>query len=31
MIPQDEGYYGQWPKCGEIDIMEVRGSAPKTA
>lgn len=23
MMPQDESYYGQWPKCGEIDIMEV--------
>ncbi|MBR4708096.1 MAG: carbohydrate binding domain-containing protein [Pseudobutyrivibrio sp.] len=21
----DEGLYGQWPKCGEIDIMEVMG------
>ena len=26
MMPQDESYYGQWPKCGEIDIMEVLGS-----
>lgn len=26
MMPTDEGYYGQWPKCGEIDIMEVLGS-----
>ncbi len=25
MMPQDEEYYGQWPKCGEIDIMEVLG------
>ncbi|MBQ9609910.1 MAG: family 16 glycosylhydrolase [Lachnospiraceae bacterium] len=25
MMPQDESYYGQWPKCGEIDIMEVLG------
>ncbi|HBI86066.1 MAG TPA: laminarinase [Ruminococcus sp.] len=31
MMPQDEGHYGQWPKCGEIDIMEVLGSAPETA
>lgn len=31
MMPQDEAHYGQWPKCGEIDIMEVLGSAPKTA
>jgi len=23
MMPKDEEYYGQWPKCGEIDIMEV--------
>ena len=21
MMPKDESYYGQWPKCGEIDIM----------
>lgn len=25
MMPADESYYGQWPKCGEIDIMEVLG------
>ena len=25
MMPTDESYYGQWPKCGEIDIMEVLG------
>ena len=25
MMPNDESYYGQWPKCGEIDIMEVMG------
>ena len=25
MMPGDETYYGQWPKCGEIDIMEVLG------
>ena len=31
MMPQDESYYGQWPKCGEIDIMEVLGSATDTA
>ncbi|MDO4864139.1 MAG: family 16 glycosylhydrolase, partial [Ruminococcus sp.] len=31
MMPQDESYYGQWPKCGEIDIMEVLGSDTKTA
>ncbi len=26
MMPEDEQYYGQWPKCGEIDIMEVLGN-----
>ena len=31
MMPQDESFYGQWPKCGEIDIMEVLGSDVKTA
>lgn len=31
MMPQDESYYGQWPKCGEIDILEVLGSDVKTA
>lgn len=25
LMPDDESYYGQWPKCGEIDIMEVLG------
>ncbi len=30
MMPEDEGYYGQWPKCGEIDVMEVHGSALST-
>ena len=25
LMASDEGYYGQWPKCGEIDIMEVMG------
>ena len=25
MMPQDENHYGQWPKCGEIDIMELLG------
>ena len=29
MMPQDEGHYGQWPKCGEIDIMEVLGDSTK--
>ena len=23
LMATDEGLYGQWPKCGEIDIMEV--------
>jgi beta-glucanase (GH16 family) len=26
MMPQDEQFYGQWPKCGEIDIAEVLGN-----
>jgi len=25
MMPTDEEHYGQWPKCGEIDIMETLG------
>jgi beta-glucanase (GH16 family) len=25
LMASDEGFYGQWPKCGEIDIMEVMG------
>ncbi|HAK58646.1 MAG TPA: glucan endo-1,3-beta-D-glucosidase [Lachnospiraceae bacterium] len=25
MMPTDENLYGQWPKCGEIDIAEVMG------
>ena len=31
MMPQDEGRYGQWPKCGEIDIMEVLGNDTATS
>ncbi|MCQ2522032.1 MAG: family 16 glycosylhydrolase [Lachnospiraceae bacterium] len=31
MMPQDEGHYGQWPKCGEIDIMEVLGDQTNIA
>ena len=31
MMPTDESFYGQWPKCGEIDIMEVLGNDVKTA
>ena len=25
LMATDENYYGQWPKCGEIDICEVMG------
>lgn len=25
MMPEDEPYYGTWPVCGEIDIMEFLG------
>lgn len=31
MMPQEEMYYGQWPKCGEIDIMEVLGDQTNIA
>ena len=31
MMPKDESFYGQWPKCGEIDIMEVLGNDVSTA
>ncbi|MBQ0043246.1 MAG: family 16 glycosylhydrolase [Lachnospiraceae bacterium] len=31
MMPQDESRYGQWPKCGEIDIMEVLCNDPTMA
>lgn len=31
MMPTDEGYYGQWPKCGEIDIMETLGHQTEIA
>lgn len=31
MMPTDEGRYGQWPKCGEIDIMEVLGNQVNTS
>lgn len=30
MMPQDEDLYGQWPKCGEIDIAEVLGDSTNT-
>ena len=26
-----EGYYGNWPASGEIDIMEARGNPPSYA
>ena len=29
MMPTNEGFYGQWPKCGEIDIMEILGNQPE--
>lgn len=28
MMPEDEPFYGTWPKCGEIDIMELLGDTP---
>ena len=31
MMPKDENVYGQWPKCGEIDIMEVLGDKVEKA
>ncbi|MDE6732740.1 MAG: family 16 glycosylhydrolase [Oscillospiraceae bacterium] len=31
MMPEDESYYGQWPRCGEIDIMETLGHDLSTA
>ena len=31
MMPTDESLYGQWPKCGEIDIMEVLGDKTNKA
>ena len=30
LMATDEKHYGQWPRCGEIDIMEVLGDQPKT-
>ena len=29
MMPHNEGLYGSWPRCGEIDIMEVLGDKTK--
>lgn len=31
MMPTDESKYGQWPKCGEIDIVETLGNDVDTA
>lgn len=31
MMPTDENLYGSWPRCGEIDIMEVLGNEPNKA
>ncbi len=31
MMPTEEDKYGSWPKCGEIDIMEVLGNQLDTA
>ena len=31
MMPTNENLYGQWPRCGEIDIMEVLGNDTKTS
>ncbi len=31
LMANDEGVYGQWPRCGEIDIMEVMGQNTKKA
>lgn len=28
MMPTKENYYGTWPRCGEIDIMEILGNQP---
>ncbi len=28
MMPTDDSLYGGWPKCGEIDIMELLGNNP---
>lgn len=31
MMPTKESLYGPWPRCGEIDIMEVLGNQPHIA
>lgn len=28
MMPEHEPFYGTWPKCGEIDILELLGNIP---
>lgn len=30
LMAADENLYGQWPRCGEIDIMEIHGSDTTT-
>ena len=30
LMTTDESTYGQWPVCGEIDIMEIQGHLPQT-
>lgn len=31
MLPTDQAYYGHWPTCGEIDIMEILGDDVDTS
>ena len=31
LMTSDEDTYGQWPVCGEIDIMEIMGQRPETS
>lgn len=31
MMPANENLYGQWPRCGEIDIAEVLGNETSTS
>ena len=31
MMPEDDSVYGIWPKCGEIDVVELLGQEPNTA
>ncbi len=30
MMPKEESFYGNWPRCGEIDIAEVLGDSINT-